>query len=76
VTTWRDLARPIIARVIAEVGTSDMRALRRALRAAYPFGERKYHPYRIWCSEIRVQLGKATLGRPTPMPCRGQKTLF
>jgi hypothetical protein len=26
-----------------------------ALLAAYPFGERKYHPYKIWLSEIRRQ---------------------
>ena len=55
--TWRDKARPIIAKVIADVGTSDMSRLRRALREAYPWGPREYHPYKIWCDEIRVQLG-------------------
>lgn len=78
--TWRDHARPIIARVIAEVGTQDRKALRAALRAAYPYGERRYHPYRIWCHEIRVQLGEVkmvTLQRiKAKRPCPGQRTLF
>jgi hypothetical protein len=56
--TWRDEARPIIARVIATVGTSNRKQLKAALREAYPWGERAYHPYRIWCNEIRVQLGE------------------
>ena len=56
--SWRDEAKPIIARVIAEVGTEDRRRLRAALLAAYPWGQREYHPYKIWCHEIRVQLGE------------------
>ena len=56
-TTWRDHASPIISRVIYEVGRGDMKKLRKALRDAYPFGERKYHPYKIWCDEVRRQLG-------------------
>ena len=58
--TWRDEARPIIAAVIAEVGTSDLPRLRKALREAFPFGPRENHPYQIWCDEIRVQLGAKT----------------
>jgi hypothetical protein len=54
--TWRDKARPVIADVIRRVGRGDDKALRSALRDAYPFGVRKYHPYRIWCDEVRVQL--------------------
>lgn len=41
-TSWREQAAPIIARVIAETGRDDLPALRRALRDAYPFGERAY----------------------------------
>ena len=54
--SWRDAARPIIAGVIARVGTDDLRALRAELRKAFPWGERKYHPYKIWLGEVRVQL--------------------
>lgn len=55
--SWRDSARPKIAAVIREVGRDDIKALRKALRDAYPYGERKYHPYKIWCDEIHRQLG-------------------
>lgn len=55
--TWRESAAPIIAEVIRRVGRSDMCALRKALREAYPWGDRRMHPYKVWCSEIRRQLG-------------------
>src|SRR5579885_2310491 len=35
-------------------------AVRAALRAAYPFGPRKHHPYRIWLDEISRQRGLGT----------------
>jgi hypothetical protein len=57
VASWREIAAPIIAETVARVGRDDIKALRRALRDAYPFGERKYHPYKIWCDEVRRQLG-------------------
>ena len=56
--TWRDHIRPIIAAVLAENKGKDQATIRKALKDAYPFGERKYHPYKIWLSEIRNQLGK------------------
>lgn len=75
--TWRNKARPIIASVIAEVGTSDIRKLRRELRKAFPWGERKLHPYRIWCDEIRVQLGEVRRFRARGIsPMTGQGKLF
>ena len=55
---WRNIAAPIIAEVIERVGRENEKALKTALREAYPWGQRKYHPYKIWCSEIRIQLGK------------------
>jgi hypothetical protein len=55
--SWRQYCAPIIKRVIDQCGTEDMKLLRKKLHAAYPFGERKYHPYKIWCDEIRSQLG-------------------
>lgn len=78
--TWRDVARPIISRVIQEVGTEDHKALRVALREAYPFGLRQYHPYKIWCHEIRVQLGEVRMKsrdvEKRRSPCDGQLSLF
>lgn len=70
--SWRQTAAPIIAKVIRKHGTEDMEALRAALRDAYPFGERAYLPYKIWCDEVRAQLGlkkrvpKSVDGEPLP----------
>lgn len=55
--TWRDSAANVIRAVIFQHGTTDLPALKTALRKAYPFGERKYHPYKIWLDEIQRQLG-------------------
>lgn len=76
--TWRDEARPLIAAVIARVGVNDMKAVRRALREAYPWGERERHPYKTWCDEVRRQLGlKPPLGSTAPIPdAPGQQHLF
>ena len=55
---WRKIARPIIAEIIKEYKIiGDDATLRKALREAYPFGERKYFPYKVWCDEIKKQLG-------------------
>jgi len=59
VSTWRERAAPIIAEVIRRVGRNDPEALRAAIREAYPWGERKRHPYKAWCKEVRHQLGRA-----------------
>jgi hypothetical protein len=53
---WRDVAAPIIRRILAM--DLDPKAQRKALHDAYPFGERKYHPYKIWLDEIARQRGK------------------
>jgi hypothetical protein len=50
-SSWREKSAAVIARVVAEVGTDDQKALKKALFDAYPFGERQYHPYKIWCNE-------------------------
>lgn len=54
---WRDTARPIIAAAIQEAA-GDQERLKQLLFDAYPFRERRYHPYKIWLDEIRVQTGK------------------
>jgi len=55
---WREMARPIINTVINEVGFKDEKALRKALREAYPFGQRKNWPYKVWLDEISIQTGQ------------------
>lgn len=54
--TWREHAAPIIAAVIADNEGKTEKEIRAALREAYPYGERKYHPYKMWCDEVTAQL--------------------
>lgn len=55
--SWVEQAAPIVHEVIRRVGRSDLKALRREFRKAYPFGPRTNAPYKAWLSEIRRQLG-------------------
>jgi hypothetical protein len=59
---WRKIAAPIIAKVLAETAGKTGAEVRAALRAAYPFGVRRHHPYRVWLDEIRIQTGRRRLG--------------
>lgn len=73
--SWADRAAPIVAEVIQRVGRSDMQALRKALAAAYPFGERANTPYKAWLSEVRRQLGHP-MNSPKADPQNQQVDLF
>lgn len=55
---WRDRATPVIARVLAETRGEPEKTIRARLKEAYPFGQRQYHPYKIWLDEIARQRGK------------------
>ena len=55
--SWREIAAPIIARVLAETAGADEKTIRRALRDAYPFGERAMFPYKAWQAEVARQRG-------------------
>jgi hypothetical protein len=73
-STWRQSARPIIAKVLADNEGKPEGVIKKALRAAYPFGERALHPYKVWCDEIKVQRGKRTFGvRPDKLNPDQQK---
>jgi hypothetical protein len=52
---WRSKAAPIITRVLEETKGKPDAEIRKALHDAYPFGPRKYHPYKIWLDEIKRQ---------------------
>lgn len=64
--TWRDDCRPIIAKVLAENRLKSEKEIKKALYDAYPYGERKYHPYKIWLDEIKIQTGKKISKREIP----------
>jgi hypothetical protein len=53
---WRTRARPVIQRVLKETEGKPEDEIRRAIRDAYPFGERRHHPYKIWLDEVARQL--------------------
>lgn len=55
--TWRDKCRHIITEVLNDTEGKSEKEIKSALRKAYPFGERKYHPHKIWLDEIKVQRG-------------------
>lgn len=59
--SWRETAQPIIAKVLKDTAAKPEAEIRKALHDAYPFGERRYHPYKIWLDEIQRQRG--TKGR-------------
>ena len=61
----RSIARPIVARVIAENSGEPLDEIKKALFHAYPFGERKRFPYKVWLSEIKEQLPKT---KPDEVP--------
>jgi hypothetical protein len=61
-STWREGCRPIIEKVLKDTKGQDEKEIRKALKEAYPYGTRKYHPYKIWLDEIKRQRGLKKLG--------------
>ncbi|OTH38134.1 hypothetical protein CAY88_35520 [Pseudomonas aeruginosa] len=55
--SWVEQAAPIVHEVIRRVGRSDLKALRREFRKAYPFVPRTNAPYKSWLSELLRHLG-------------------
>lgn len=53
---WKNIANEVIAQVVRDVGTDDELALKQALSKAYPFGERRMYPYKVWCQQVRKTL--------------------
>ncbi len=55
--TWRQCCTGLIQQTIKENQGKPLKEIKRALRDVYPYGERAMHPYKIWCDEIKRQLG-------------------
>ena len=73
--TWREIAKPIIADVLRNT-ENNLDARKKALFDAYPFGERNYHPYKIWLDEIKVQTQKKKFGTKNNVDNPNQQNLF
>lgn len=72
--TWRDHCRPIITQVLKDTEGQHEGLIKRALFDAYPYGQRKMHPYKIWLDEIKVQRGLKKSKMPIENP--NQQKLF
>ena len=71
--TWRAASAPIIAQVIAETGRGDMKLLKKKLREAFPWGDHRHHPWKIYYDECQRQLGlkpplRHSGRKPEPVP--------
>lgn len=55
---WRRKSIAVIAQLEAEYKDKSYSAFKRALFDAYPFGERAYTPYKIWCEDQRAALAR------------------
>lgn len=53
--SWRDSARPRIAAILRELEGRPEPEIKQALFDAYPWGERRHYPYKIWLDEIKRQ---------------------
>ena len=71
---WRAHARKVIQSVMKENAGKSAKEISKAIREAYPFGERKYHPYKIWLDEVKVQTGKK-VKHPYRQPLRKPKPI-
>ena len=75
-THWREVAIPIIAAVLKQY-PEDGPERRKALRDAYPFGERAHFPYKVWLDEIAWLTGKKRKRKPKkPDPIVGQLSIL
>ncbi|HZV56131.1 MAG TPA: hypothetical protein VFF89_00520 [Sphingobium sp.] len=64
---WSDIARQTISHVHATLPEDiSFTARKKAIRAAYPFGERAYWPYKAWCKAVRNYLRRFDPKAPPP----------
>jgi hypothetical protein len=66
VSTWRSHSQYVIGVVERECAGKTLAEFRKALRDAYPFGERAQLPYKVWCEEQKLAL--ARFGKPEYVP--------
>lgn len=77
---WRRNSRKVIRKVLQMSESKTISDLKKEISKAYPFGERKYTPYKIWREEVKFQLGektkKFTKKEKLELVQEGQKELF
>ena len=61
--SWGDRARRVIVQVLSDNPDLSGPELKKKLSQAYPFGEREYHPYKVWLREVGRALTQRAIGR-------------
>ena len=51
--SWREKASQTLHELRPRVDMENLPEARRVIREAYPFGMRKFTPYKVWCEEVR-----------------------
>lgn len=64
--SWEAESMQIIRNVLKDNEHSTESELKRALKDAYPFGERKHWPYKIWCNCVKRALAGRRLSETKP----------
>lgn len=67
---WKERSWRTVREVLEECerdGVTDPKERRKRLSAAYPFGERKYWPYKMWLQVLKMAMAGHTA---TPLPTR------
>lgn len=64
--SWEAESMQIIRNVLKDNEHSTESELKRALKDAYPFGERKHWPYKIWCGCVKRALAGRRLSETKP----------
>ena len=57
-TSWRFAAQRVIASIEHDYRDKPLSDLKAALHEAYPFGQRRNYPYKIWCEEQRLAIAR------------------
>ena len=70
-SNWRNISYLTIQKVLADNPGKSQAELKKLISAAYPFGERKMWPYKVWLEEVHAALHD----RRQPLPKR-QSELF
>lgn len=63
---WKEQAQAVIHALLKEFNGSTATELRRLLNQHYPFGQRKHHPYKVWCSEVNNAIAFKFGTHPNP----------
>ncbi|AVX04207.1 hypothetical protein MXMO3_01681 [Maritalea myrionectae] len=71
--TWRQAARRVIMEVHQSLpDDATLKQRKKALFDAYPFGLRRWFPYKMWCEEQKKYL--ANYGGPAPRSSKQEES--